>query len=86
MGKLKAYVLSSAEQDGHDQRMGESDLEAVYQAVPCALEDGEVVMVSRVVQDGLECDRCRHLDLGSTKKVLGLGCLRRARSLRSNYC
>lgn len=51
-GKLKPYVLSSAEQDGHDQRMGKSDLEAVHQAVPCALENGEVVMVSRVVQDG----------------------------------
>jgi hypothetical protein len=54
-------VLSSAEQDGHDQRMGKSDLEAVYKAVPCALENGEVVMVSRVVQGGLQCGRHRHL-------------------------
>ena len=53
----KLYVLSSAEQDGHDQRMGESDLEAIDQAVPCALENGEVVMVPRVVQDGLQCSR-----------------------------
>jgi hypothetical protein len=50
---LKAYVLSSAEQDGHDQRMGKSDLEAVDQAISCALKNGEVVMVSRVVEDGL---------------------------------
>lgn len=56
----KHYVLSSAEQDGHDQRMGESDFEAVDQAVPCALENGEVVMVLRVVEDGLEeCGRRR---------------------------
>ena len=41
--------------------MGKPDLEAVDQAVPCALEDGEVVMVLRVVQDGLECGRRRHL-------------------------
>jgi len=49
--------IFSAEQDGHDQLMGKSDLEAVDQAVPCALENGEVVMVSRVVQDGLYCGR-----------------------------
>ena len=54
----KLYVLSSAEQDGHDQSMGESDLEAIDQAVPCALENGEVVMVPRVVQDGLQCGLC----------------------------
>jgi len=48
-------VLSAAEQDGHDQRMGKPDLDAVHETVPCALEDGEVVMVSRVVEDGLQC-------------------------------
>jgi hypothetical protein len=52
---VKLHVLSSAEQDGHDQRMGKPDLEAVDQAVSCALENGEVVAVSRVVQDGLQC-------------------------------
>lgn len=57
-------VLSAAEQDGHDQRMGKPDLDAVHETVPCALEDGEVVMVSRVVEDGLQCssghiNRCR---------------------------
>jgi hypothetical protein len=46
-------VLSATEQDGHDQRMGKPDLDAVDKAVPCALEDGEVVMVPRVVEDGL---------------------------------
>jgi len=46
-------VLSATEQDGHDQRMGEPDLDAVDKAVPCALEDGEVVMVPRVVEDSL---------------------------------
>jgi hypothetical protein len=48
-------VLSAAEQDGHDQRMGKPDFGAVYEAVSCALEDGEVVMVSRVVEDCLQC-------------------------------
>ena len=48
-------VLSAAEQDGHDQCMGESDFGAVHETVSCALEDGEVVMVSRVVEDGLQC-------------------------------
>ena len=52
-----SYVLSSAEQDCHDQRMGKSDLEAVDKAVTCALENSKVVMVSRVVQDGLHCGR-----------------------------
>jgi hypothetical protein len=47
-------VLSATEQDGHDQRMGKPDLDAVHETVPCALEDGEVVMVSRVVEDGLQ--------------------------------
>lgn len=49
------HVLSAAKQDGHNQRMGKSDLEAVDQAVTCALENGEVVMVSWVVEDGLQC-------------------------------
>ena len=35
--------------------MGKPDLDAVHEAVPCALEDGEVVMVSWVVEDGLQC-------------------------------
>ena len=52
---LETYVLSAAKQDGHDQRMGKPDLEAVDQAVPCALENGEVVMVLWVVEDGLQC-------------------------------
>jgi len=47
--------ISAAKQDGHDQRMGKPDLEAVDQAVPCALENGEVVMVLWVVEDGLQC-------------------------------
>jgi len=45
--------ISAAEQDGHDQRMGKPDLDTIHKAVPCALEDGEVVMVSWVVDDGL---------------------------------
>lgn len=57
MEKLVIHVLASAKEDGHDQRMGKPDFEAVDQAVPCALEDGEVVMVLRVVDDGLECGR-----------------------------
>ena len=52
---LETYVLSAAKQDGHDQRMGKPDLEAVDEAVPCALENGEVVMVSWVVENGLQC-------------------------------
>jgi len=47
--------ISATEQDGHDQRMGKPDLDAVHETVPCALEDGEVVMVSRVVEDDLQC-------------------------------
>lgn len=47
-------VLSATEQDGHNQRMWKPDLDAVHETVPCALEDGEVVMVSRVVNDGLQ--------------------------------
>ena len=35
--------------------MGKPDLDAVHETVPCALEDGEVVMVSRVVEDDLQC-------------------------------
>ena len=38
--------------------MGESDLDTVHEAIPCALEDGEVVMVSWVVEDGVQC--CGH--------------------------
>jgi len=53
--KCICYVhsLSAAKQDGHDQRMGKSDLDAIHKAIPCALEDSEVVMVSWVVDDGL---------------------------------
>jgi len=68
-------VLSAAEQDGHDQRMGKPDLDAVHETVPCALEDGEVVMVSRVVEDGLQCSS-GHINRGrafQNKKKRGGG-------------
>jgi hypothetical protein len=47
-------VLSAAEQDSHNQRMGKPDLDTVHDPVARTLEDGFVVMESRVVEDSLE--------------------------------
>jgi hypothetical protein len=47
-------VLSAAEQDSHNQRMGKPDLDTVHDPVARTLEDGYVVMESRVVEDSLE--------------------------------
>ena len=46
-------VLSATKQDGHDQCMGKPNLDAVYETIACTLENGKVVMVLRVGQDGL---------------------------------
>lgn len=47
-------VLSAAEQDGHDQRMGKPDFDTVHDPIARTLEDREVVMEPRVVEDSLE--------------------------------
>lgn len=33
-------VLSTTEENAHDEGMGESDLDAIYQPIPCSFEDG----------------------------------------------
>lgn len=43
-----ADSLSTTEQNGHDQRMRETDLDAVDEAIPSTLQDSEVVVVSWV--------------------------------------
>lgn len=50
-------VLSATKQDCHDQCMGKSNLDAVHEAVACALENGEVVAVLRVGYDGVNRGR-----------------------------
>jgi hypothetical protein len=65
--------------------MGKSDFEAVDQAVSCTLENGEVVMVSRVVQNGLQCGRHWHLgflELSKVFRVVG----RREKGMRGARC
>ena len=41
--------LSTAKNDGHNQGMREADLHAVYDAIPEALQDRQVVMVGWIV-------------------------------------
>lgn len=45
------HALAPPKEDAHEQRMWEADLDAVDQAVACALEDSEIGLQARVCND-----------------------------------
>lgn len=49
--RLGRYVLSTAKEDGHDQRMGEPDFDTVHKPIACTLQYGEIVMIVGVRYD-----------------------------------
>ena len=54
--------LSSTKENRHDKRMGEADLDTIDKPIPSALEDGEVLVVSRVRDDFVDNSHGRHLE------------------------
>jgi hypothetical protein len=48
---LDIDALSPPEEDGHEQGMGKADLDAIYQSIPGALENGEVIVKSGIRED-----------------------------------
>lgn len=46
--------VSPAEENRHDQGMREPDLDAVHESIASTFEDGEIVVVGWIVDDGLD--------------------------------
>lgn len=56
-------ALSPPEEDAHDECMGETDLDSVYQPIPSTFQDSQVVMIRRVRNNRVYSIKSRHWTL-----------------------